>query len=175
MRKNKTAIGFLLFISVLILGCSAMAQQSATKPVKINFKDLVGKWTFQGTTTHYTIPQTIARPAPNPADTSKSKQAHPQSEAIKFDKNKLIGMHKASVNFSNSNLEFLADKSCIKTKGETKVTYTWKNSGKNVLYLKTLQSQDKIKLEVRALNRDTLLMSQSFETGSLDFFYLREK
>jgi hypothetical protein len=175
MGKNKSFFGFLLFISILILGFSAIAQKSSTKPAKINFKDLVGKWTYQGTTPQLIIPQSTKTPSAAPADTSKSAPAHPQSDVVKLDKNKFAPMHKAVTVFNNSNLEFLADKSCVKTKGENKVSYTWKNSGKNVLYLKTAQSKDKIKLEVRALNSDTLLLSQSFETGSLYFFYLREK
>jgi hypothetical protein len=175
MGKNKLIIGFLIYISIIILGFPAMAQQTSTKPAKINFKDLPGKWTYQGTTPHLIIPQSTAKPAATQADTSKAAAAHPQSAAMKIDKNKFVPMHKAVLTFNNSNLEFLADKSCVKTKGETKVIYTWKSSGKNVLYLKSPQSKDKMKLEVRNLNSDTLLLSQSFETGSLYFFYLREK
>jgi hypothetical protein len=175
MGKNKTAIGFLVFISIFILGFSAMAQQASTKAVKINFKELPGKWTYQGTTPRLIIPESAIRPAPKTADTGKSASAHPQSETMKLDKSKFVPMHKATLIFNNSNLEFLADKTCVKTKGENKVTYTWKKSGKNLLYLKSAQSKDKIKLVVSNLNSDTLLLSQSFETGSLYFFYLREK
>ena len=175
MGKNKTAFGFLVFISIFILGFSAMAQQASTKAVKINFKELPGKWTYQGTTPQLIIPQSAIKPVATPVDTNKSAHSHTQPEAVKLDKNKFIPMHKAVTIFNNSNLEFLADKTCVKTKGENKVTYTWKNSGKNLLYLKNSQSKDKIKLEVRNLNSDTLLISQSFETGSLYFFYLREK
>lgn len=152
-----------------------MAQQANPKPVKINFKDLPGKWTYQGTTPQITMPKTAAKPAATTADTSKPASAHPQSDAVKLDKNKFVAMHKASTTFNNSNLEFFANKYCVKTKGEAKVTYTWKNSGKNILYLKTADSKDKIKLEVRQLSGDSLMICQSFETGSLYFFYLREK
>ena len=175
MGKNKSAIGFLLFISILILGFSAMAQKTSTKPAKINFKELPGKWTYQGTTTHLTIPQTAVKPASTPVDSTKALSAHPQSDAMKVDRNKAAPMHNAVITFNNSNLEFLADKSCVKIKGENKVTYTWKNSGKNILQLKSPKSKDKIKLEICTLNSDTLLMSQSFEIGSVYFFYLREK
>ncbi|GEM_PF-736069 len=175
MGKNKSAIGFLIFISIFILGYTAMAQQASPKPVKINFKDLPGKWTYQGTTPQILMPKTPAKPAATTADTSKAAAAHPQSDAVKLDKNKFVAMHKASVTFNNSNLEFFTNKYCVKTHGENKVTYTWKGSGKNVLTLKTPESKDKIKLEVRQLSGDSLLMCQSFETGNLFFFYLREK
>lgn len=180
MGKNKSATGFLLFIAILIMGFSAKAQQAGTKPVKINFKDLVGKWTYQATTPYIVTPKSTAKPATTPAttpaDTSKSSAAPRLVDpGVKLDKNKFAPMHKASTTFNNANLEFTANKTCVKTHAENSVTYTWKTSGKNILYFKTQQSKDKTKMEIKKLNSDTLQLTQTFDVGSLTFFYLREK
>jgi hypothetical protein len=172
MKKSQLAI-CLLFIAFIIPGLTVSAQKTDSKTAAVvNLKEIVGKWNYLQTTPSINIAKTYAKPAASVADTSKVKTA-PQA-GIRLDKNKFREMHKASLNFNNANLEFLVDKTCIKTRADS-VKYSWKTSGKNVLNIRNLKTKEKIKFEVRKLNSDTLQIAQTFESGSLTFSYLRVK
>ena len=161
-----------LFISVVIPGLTASAQKKDSKPVNINFLDIIGKWTYLQTKPNINIQKAQVKQETFVSDTAKTKPAN--RTAIPLDKNKFREWHKASLTFNNTSLEFLSGKKLIKTRSDT-VTYSWKKSGNNFLNLKNLKTNEKTRFEVRTLNSDTLQLAEYFDVGSLYFFYLRAK
>ena len=184
MKKGILIIYLSLVVPALLPGYTASAQKKAPIPVQVNFHDIIGKWKYIKSLPYSMYLSTLAKPAstqpasakpasPHDTATKKAETQKTTQPLTPEEKNKRIEMKKSALSVKSSGMEFLPDKTAMKTYPDKTEKYTWKEKKNNTMIITNLTTKEKIKTEVLKLKNDTLQLLEHLSSGDVYVLYLR--